>query len=165
MGGNLQKSKTVKCGLILALVITVSLASVMYVLAYGVKREVIYSGTLTVGAQQQNFRAFYLSEPAVMFEVKLTVSEGTIKWSPYSAELFDVTFDSFHSQVNQSTYGTLQGWECETADGTVNWRIDSENLNQIWYLCFLNEDTYEKQVTVEVTKLWSEQNYLDWIEN
>jgi len=159
-----KKSKAVKCGLILALVITVSLASVMYALAYSVKREVIYTGTLTVGAQQQNFRAFYLSEPAVIFEVKLTVSEGTIKWSPYSADLFDVTFDSFNSQVNQSTYGTLQGWECETEDGTVNWRIDSENLNQIWYLCFLNEDSYEKQATVEVTKLWSEQNYLDWIE-
>ena len=160
----MRKSKAVKCGLILALVITVSLASVMYALAYNVKREIIYTGTLTVGAQQQNFRAFYLSEPAVMFEVKLTVSEGTIQWSPYSEELFDVTFDSFHSQVNQSTYGTLQGWECQTADGTVNWRIDSENLSQIWYLCFLNEDSYEKEVTVEVTKLWSEQNYFDWME-
>lgn len=135
----------------------------MYALAYNVKREIIYTNTLTIGAQQQNFRAFYLSEPAVMFEVKLTVSEGTIKWSPYSEALFDSTFDSFHSQVNQSTYGTLQGWECETGNGTVNWRIDSENLNQIWYLCFFNEASYEKEVTVEVTKLWSEQNYLDWM--
>jgi len=135
----------------------------MYALAYSVKREIIYKNTLTIGSQQQNFRAFYLTEPAVMFEVKLTVSQGTIKWSPYSEALFDATFDSFHSQVNQSTYGTLQGWECENGDGIVNWRIDSENLNQIWYLCFLNEDSYEKEVTVEVTKLWSEQNYVDWM--
>ena len=162
-GGNVQNSKAVKCGLLVCLIITVSLTSVIYALAYSVKREVIYSNTLTVSSQQQNFRAFYLSEPSFMFEVKLTVSEGTIKWSPYSETLFDATFASFHSQVNQSTYGTLQGWECETSEGTVNWRIDSENLNQIWYLCFLNEDIYEKEVTVEVTKLWSEQNYLDWM--
>jgi len=158
-----QKSNTVKYGLILSLIVTVSLASVMYALAYSVKREIVYTNNLTIGGQQQNFRAFYLPEPAAMFEVKLTVSQGTIKWSPYSETLFDVTFDSFNSQVNQSTYGTLQGWECETDDGIVNWRIDSESLNQIWYLCFLNEDSYEKEVTVEVTKLWSEQNYVDWM--
>ena len=162
-GGNLRNFNAMKYVLLLSLMISVILGSVMYALAYTVKQETIYTNTLTIGGQQQTFRAFYLSEPAIMFEVKLTCSEGTIKWSPYSEELFDATFDSFHSKVNQSTYGTLQGWECETSEGTVNWRIDSENLNQIWYLCFLNEDSYEKEVSVEVTKLWSEQNYLDWM--
>jgi len=97
------------------------------------------------------FRAFYLSAPAVLFEVKLTVSEGNINWTPYSAVLFEATFDSF------------QGWECETDNGTVKWRIDPENLNQVWYLSFLNEDSYEKEVTVEVTKVWSEKNIQDWM--
>ena len=158
----MQKAKALKYGILVSVVIIASLTSVMYALAYNVKREVIYTDTFKLGEQTQTFRAFYLPEPAIMFEVKLTVSEGTIKWTPYSDVLFDATFDSFKSQVNESTYGTLQGWECDTGNETVNWRIDSENLNQIWYLCFLNDDTYEKEVTVEVTKLWSEQNYLDW---
>ncbi len=96
-----------------------------------------------------------------MFEVKLSVSKGTIKWTPYSAELLDATLDSFQSQKNEATYDALQGWECETDNGAVKWRIDSESLNQIWYLCFLNDDKYEKEVTVEVTKVWSEQNFQD----
>jgi len=103
------------------------------------------------------------SAPAVLFEVKLTVSRGTIKWSPYSAVLFEATFDSFQSRVNEGTYGTFQGWECETDNGIVKWRIDPENVNQVWYLSFLNEDSYEKEVYVEVTKVWSEQNYQDWM--
>ena len=77
--------------------------------------------------------------------------------------LFETTFDSFQSRVNEATVGTFQGWECETDDGTVKWRIDPENLNQVWYLCFLNDDQYEKEVTVEVTKVWSEQNIQDWM--
>ncbi|MCW4023388.1 MAG: hypothetical protein ACOWW1_06155 [archaeon] len=50
-----------------------------------------------------------MSEPASMFELKLTVPEGTIKWSPYSEVLFDATFYFFQSQVKQAIYGTLQG--------------------------------------------------------
>ena len=77
--------------------------------------------------------------------------------------LFEATFDSFQSRVNEATIGTIQGWECETDNGIVKWRIDPENLNQVWYLSFFNEDSYEKEVTVEVTKVWSEQNIQDWI--
>ena len=40
----------------------------MYALAYDVKREVVYFGTLTVEGHGQRFDGFYLSSPAVMFE-------------------------------------------------------------------------------------------------
>jgi len=90
----------------------------------------LYTETFKIEGQEQLFRAFYLSAPAVLFEA---------------------TFDS------------VQGWECETDNGIVKWRIDPENLNQVWYLSFLNEDSYEKEVTVEVTKVWSEQNIQDWM--
>ena len=145
----MRKTKALKYGTLILLIVLASLASVMYALAYTVKREVLYTKTFKIEGQREIFRAFYLSAPAAMFEVKISVSEGTIKWTPYSAALFEATFDS------------SQGWECETDNGIVKWRIDSENLNQVWYLSFLNEDSYEKEVTVEVTKVWSEQNYQD----
>jgi len=134
-----------------------------YTLAYSVKKEVVYTETFKIDGQEQIFRTFYLSAPAVMFEVKLTVSEEPIKWSPYSAVLFEATFDSFQSQVNEATYGTFNGLECEPDNGIINWRIDSENLDQVWYLCFLNEDEGKKEITVQVTKVRSDQNYQDWM--
>ena len=129
----MRKARALKYGILISLILLASLTSVMYALAYTVKREVVYTGTFKIEGQEQMFRAFYLSAPAVLFEA---------------------TFDSFQSRVNEATYGIFQGWECETDDGIVDRRIDSENLNQIWYLCFLNEDQYEKEVTVEVTKVW-----------
>ena len=147
----MRKTKALKYSTLILLIVLASLASVMFALAYTVKREVLYTETFKIEGQKQTFREFYLSAPAAMFEVKLTVSEGTIKWTPYSAVLFEATVDS------------IQGWECETDNGIVKWRIDSETLNQVWYLTFLNEDSYEKEVHVEVTKVWSEQNYQDWL--
>jgi hypothetical protein len=147
-----------------SLIVVTSFTGVMYALAYTIKSEVVYSTeTFRIDAQEQLFKPFYLSAPAAVFEVKLSVSEGSIKWTPYSAELLDSTIGSFQSNVDEATYDALQGWECETANGAVRWRIDSETLNQIWYLCFLNDDNYEKEVTVEVTKLWSQQNINDWL--
>ena len=126
----MRKARALKYGVFISLIVVASLASVMYALAYTVKREVLYTETFKIEGQEQLFRAFYLSAPAVLFEA---------------------TFDS------------VQGWECETDNGIVKWRIDPENLNQVWYLSFLNEDSYEKEVTVEVTKVWSEQNIQDWM--
>ena len=77
------------------------------------------------------------------------VLEGTIKWNAQSATLFEAS-------------GEFEGWECETANGMVKWRIDPETLDQIWYLSFFNTDLYDKEVMVEVTKVWSEQNYQSW---
>ena len=160
-GGNVQKSRLLKVGVFVWLAVFVSFTFVMYALAYDVKREVVYSGNLTVEAQSQRFDGFYLSSPAVMFEVKVTVSEGSIKWAPYSAVLFEDTLGCLPSKAADDVL--VQGWECETSDGTVKWRVDTENLDQVWYLSFINDDLFNKEVSVEVTKLWSEQNYQDWI--
>ena len=144
------KTRALRYSVFIVLLVVASFASVVYAFSYTTKREVLYAETLTIGGQEQAFRSFYLSSPAVLFEVKLSVSEGTMKWSPYSVVLFEATF------------GSIQDWECETDNGIVKWRIDPENLNQGWYLGFFNEDSYEKEVTVEVTKVWSEQNIQNW---
>jgi hypothetical protein len=149
VGGNMRNTQVLKYSIFISLIVAASLASATYALSYSVRREVVYTETLTIKGQEQTARPFYLSAPAVLFEVQLHVSEGTIKWSPHSATLFEA-------------YGEFQGWECETDNGIVKWRIDPETLDQIWYLSFFNEDTYEKEVTIEVTKVWSEQNYQTW---
>ena len=88
-----------------------------------------------------------------MFEVKLSVSKGNVKWAPYAATLFEDTLELFPYRIDSATVDVIQGWEYETHNGTVKWRVDPENLNQVWYLSFLNEDSYEKEDYVEVTKV------------
>ena len=48
----------------------------MYALAYTEKREVIYTNIIKIEGQEVKFRAFYLSAPAGLFEVKMSVSKG-----------------------------------------------------------------------------------------
>jgi hypothetical protein len=57
--------------------------------------------------------------------------------------------------------GTIQRWVCETDNGIVKWSVDQENVDMVWYLNFYNPDDYTKEVHIEVTKVWEEQNYND----
>ena len=159
----MQKGKATKVGVIIAVIVFASFTFGMYAIAYSLKNEVLYSQTFTIEGKGQKFCPFYLSSPAFMFEVKLKVSEGSIKWTPYSGLLFENTFGCVSSETGEMSSDAIYGWECETENGIVKWRIDPENIDQVWYLTFLNEDSYEKEVFVEITKVWSDQNYQDWM--
>jgi hypothetical protein len=155
----MQKKNTIKIGALALLLVLSSIASVMYALAHTEKREVIYSNTITIEGEEVKFRAFYLSAPAVLFEVKLTVSEGTIKWTPHSAVMFEDTLGWFPRKVDGVLSGTIQRWVCETDNGMVKWSVDPENVDMVWYLNLYNPDDYTKEVHIEVTKVWEAQNY------
>ena len=91
-------AKALKYSILASLIVLASFTGVMYTLAYTLKSEVIYTTeTFKIDGHEQLFKSFYLSLPAALFEVKLSVSKGTIKWTPYSAELLDATIDSFQS--------------------------------------------------------------------
>ena len=159
----MQKKNVIRIGILAFLLVVSSLASVMYALAYTEKREVIYSDTITIDEKEVKFTSFNLSAPAVLFEVKLTVSKGTIKWTPHSAVMFEDTLGWFPFIVSGKSFGTIQRWVCETGNGSVRWTVEQENVDMLWYLNFYNQDAYEKEVHIEVTKVWESQNYNDWV--
>ena len=106
----MQKKIAIKIGIIAVMIVLGSLPSVMYAVAYTEKREVVYTNTITIGAEEVKFRGFYLSAPAGLFEVKLKVSNGTIKWTPHSAVMFDDTLGWFPRRITQDTFGKIQRW-------------------------------------------------------
>ena len=104
----MQKEKAFKIGMLGLMIVSGSLASVMYALAYAEKREIVYTGSIKIESQVVKFRAFYLSKPAGLFEVKLSVSRGTIKWTPHSAVMFEDTLGWFPCRINGKSYGIIQ---------------------------------------------------------
>ena len=114
----------------------------------------IYSDTISTDEKEVKFTSFNLSSPAVLFEVKLTVSKGTIKWTPHSAVMFDDTLGWVPFIVSGKSFATIQRWVCETDNGSVRWIVDQENLDMLWYLNFYNQGAYEQEVHIEVSKLW-----------
>jgi hypothetical protein len=157
----MQKKKAFNVCILSLLVLAGSLASVMYALGYSEKRELIYSNKVTLEGKEVKFRAFYLSAPAGLFEVK-TVSKGTIKWTPHSTVMFEDTLGWFPCKVGGKMMGTIQRWVCETNDEVVRWSVDPENVDMVWYLNIFNNDFYEKEVHIEV-KVWEGQKYQDWM--
>lgn len=155
----MQRKNATKIGIVVLLLVFSSFASVMYAFATTEKREVIYRNTITIDAEEVKFRGFYLDSPAVLFEVKLTVSEGTIKWTPHSAVMFEDTLGWFPRKIDGVLSGTIQRWVCETDNGTAKWSVDQENVDMVWYLNFFNSDNYTKEVHIEVTKVWEAQSF------
>ena len=159
----MQKKIAINIVIIAVMLVLGRLASLMYAVAYIEKREVDYTNTITIGADEVKFRGFYLSAPAGLFEVKIKVSNGTIKWTPHSAVMFEDTLGWFPRRITQDTFGKIQRWVCETDNGMVKWSIDPENVDMVWYINFYNEDDYEKEIQIEITKVWEAQNYNDWV--
>lgn len=122
---------------------------------YTEKREILLTTSFKIGGKEQRFTAFYLSAPAEWFEVKLDVSSGTIKWSPYPAWRFVDSLGYVEHHVNETTVEKVQIWLFKTNNGTFKMGIDpTEDANQVWYLNFYNEDSYEKEVHLQITKVW-----------
>lgn len=134
-------------------------------LAYTKKTEVLLTTSFKIGRQEQKFKSFYLSAPAKGFDVTFNVSNGSIKFSPWPASVFEYSLGYFEYH-NGTAVENRQVWFFEGNNGTAGGSIDpTKDVNQVWYLHFYNEDSYEKEVRVQVTKVWYEPNYLGWIAN
>jgi len=137
-----------------------STAFFMYALAYTEKTETIYTASFAIGAEQQLFRAFCIHAPSEGFFIKFNVSNGNIKFSEFTASQFEDSLGYFDVYVNETTVEKVQYWLFEGSNETVG--VSAVDVG-IWYLQFYNEDSYEKEVSMQITKFWHAPIYQDWI--
>jgi hypothetical protein len=146
------------------LTVLLACATVVYALSYIEKRQLLLTTSFKLEGGEQRFTAFYLSAPATGFEVKFNVSSGTVKYRPWSAELFEDNQGYWEKRVNETAVDKFQIWFFDVSNETLGHGIDKQHdVNQVWYLHIYNEDSSEKEVYIEVTKMWESQNYQDWI--
>jgi hypothetical protein len=160
----MRKLRTLKFGTLGLLIVLVACATIVYALSYTENRELLLTTSFKLEGGKQRFTAFYLPAPATAFEVKFNVSSGTVKYSPWTAEMFEENQGYHEKCVNGTTVDKFQIWLFEVDNETLGHGIDPQyNVNKVWYLHFYNEDSSEKEVYIEVTKMWESQNYQDWI--
>jgi len=157
---NMQKKRVLIYGMLGLAVFIASLAVLVYDLTYIEKREVLLTTSFTIGGQEQKFKAFYFSAPAKGFEIAFNVSSGSIKFSPWEACIFEDSLGYFEYH-NGTAVEKRQVWFFEGNNGTAG--CSTEDVNQVWYILFYNEDSYEKQVYIQINKVWHEQNYQRWV--
>jgi len=128
---------------------------VYFAAASAERKQVLLTTTFKISAQEQKFKAFYLSAPAERFDIDFSVSQGSIKCSPWQATIIEDSHGYFDRYVNETTVEKVQTWFFNENNGTAGCVIDStKDVNQVWYILFLNEDSYEKEVNLQVTKAW-----------
>ncbi len=160
----MRKTRLMKFGMLGLLIVVVSFATLAYAVTVTEKREVLLTTFFKLEGGEQRFTAFYLSAPATGFEVKFNVSSGTVKYSPWPAGSFEDNQGYWENRVNGTTVDEFQVWFFDVSNETLGHCIDPQHdVNQVWYLHIYNEDSYEKEVYIEVTKIWEIQNYQDWI--
>ena len=161
----MSRKRLLAYGIIGLMVFLTGFVVLLNALAYTKKTEVILTTSFKIGGQEQKFKSFYLSAPAKEFDVTFNVSRGPIKFSPWPACVFEDSLGYFE-YYNESGVEKRQVWFFEGNNGTAGGVIDPiKDVNQVWYLHFYNEDSYEKEVHVQVIKVWYEQNYLSWMAN
>jgi len=116
------------------------------------KRQVLRRETFKIEAGEQKFKAFYLSAPADSFEVTWNVSKGSVKLSPWQATIIEDSHGYFDHYINETTVEKVQTWFFEGNNGTAG--CVGADVNQIWYIFFYNEDSYEKEISFQVVKVW-----------
>jgi len=157
----MQKKRVLIYGMLGLTVFIASLVALVYGLTYIEKREVLLTTSFTIGGQEQKFKAFYFSAPAKGFEIAFNVSSGSIKFSPFPAKQFEESLGYFEHHINETTVELVQAWFFEGNNGTAG--CSTEDVNQVWYILFYNEDSYEKEVYIQINKVWHEQNYQSWV--
>jgi hypothetical protein len=160
----MHKLRTLKFGTLCLLVALVACATIVYALSYTENRELLLTTSFKLEGGEQRFTAFYLPAPATAFEVKFKVSSGTVKYSPWHAGLFEENQGYHVKYVNGTAVDKFQIWMFDVGNESIGHGIcPPYDVNKVWYLHFYNEDSYEKEVYIEVTKMWESQNYQDWI--
>lgn len=160
----MQKMR-LKFGMFGLLIIIASFTTLAYALTVTEKREVLLTTSFKLDGGERRFTAVYVPAPKGRLDVEVSVSKGTVKFQPYpDAEMFEESLGYFEKRINETSFEMVQYWLFEIGNETIEGlNVSSEDANQIWYLHFLNEDSYEKEVYLEVTKVWNIPNYQDWM--
>jgi hypothetical protein len=152
------QKKILKLGLIVLIVgVVVSLIGwYAYAQALSTERkQVLLSTSFKIGAGEEKFKVFYLSTPCEIFYFKWNVSQGSIKAShPWQASEFEDDLGYVDVYVNETKVEKIHTWFWNENNATIGGGVEQKDMNQVWYLQFYNEDSYEKEVYLEVTKVW-----------
>lgn len=152
--------RVLKYGMFGLMVFLASFVALIYATGSTERREVLLTTSFTIMGQEQKFKAFYLSAPAEGVYIAFNVSEGSIKFSPWGADSFEDSL-GWIDYYNGTEVEKRQVWFFEGNNGTAGCSGDGENM--VWYIHFYNEDSYKKEVHIQVTKFWHEPNYQSWI--
>jgi hypothetical protein len=154
----MQKKRLLKFVLIGLSILLVT--SVIYVYAFSPSEDEAFLCTksVTLEGGEEIILEFYMPSPASAVRFDFNISSGTIKYRAEPSSHFDGNQSYFEQFMGEATSLEVEngptgfGWSIAVGENPE--KLNEEHLDQIWYLYLLNEDSYDKEVQVDITKIW-----------
>jgi len=113
------------------------------------KKNLLVDTSFSVAANKYENETVGIDSPG-NYVASLTVSEGTIKFAAMLSSQFsrwlDGQFEPSWVETDQTNYGMVMG---------------GQGVDLTIYFVFVNNDSFGKEVHLEVSKVWKETNYPD----
>lgn len=149
--------RLLKFGIIGIFILLVTSIIFVYAFAPHETEEFLCTKSVTLKGGEHKIVEFYLPSPASAVKFDFNISRGTIKHRPEPSSHFDYNqsyFEQFMEEaVAVETDNGITGGGWTTIPEVEDDKFSKEYTDQIWYLYLLNEDSYEKEVVIEISKL------------
>jgi len=150
----IQKRLWVGSVVILGMLLVGTYLLVHSVFAQVERSNVLLNDSFTIQANDYQYRTTLIYSPAMpesaQYTASFTVSSGTIKFSPFTPGTYQLwqegTYQPDWTEADHADYGMSIG------SGT-----QADNFNM--YFVFLNDASYDKEVHLQVARVWNETNY------
>jgi hypothetical protein len=133
--------------------------SIIFVYAFSPheNEEFLCTESVILEGGEHKIVEFYMPSPASAVKFDFNISSGTIKYRAEPSSHFNYNQSYFEQFMDEAT--TLEvdngptgfGWSIAVGENPE--KLNEEHTDQMWYIYLLNEDTYDKEVIIEVSKL------------
>ena len=154
----MRKMRLLKFGIIVLFILLVTSIIFVYAFAPHENEEFLCIKSVTLKGGEHKIVEFYMPSPASAVKFDFNISSGTIKYRAEPSSHFDYN-QSYFEQFMEEESMALEvdngpagfGWSIAVGENPET--LNEEHTDQIWYIYLLNEDSYEKEVVIEVSKL------------
>jgi hypothetical protein len=146
-----------KFGIFGLLILLVTSIIFVYAFAPHENEEFLCTKSVTLEGGEHKIVEFYMPSPASAVRFDFNISSGTIKYRAEPSSHFDYDQSYFEQFMDEATALEVEngptgfGWSMAVGENPE--KLNEEHTDQMWYIYLLNEDSYVKEVVIEVSKL------------
>ena len=160
----MQKTRLLKFVIIGLFILLVTSVIFVYAFAPREYETFLCTKSVTLKGGEQIIVEFYMPSPASAVRFDFNISSGTIKYLAEPSSHFDSNQSYFEQYIDEcitrqfpiplevDNGPTGFGWNIAVGENSE--KLNEEYADQMWYIYLLNEDSYDKEVQIKISKIW-----------
>jgi hypothetical protein len=147
----MQKKGIIIATLMALALVAIGISLLINSLIWKEKREILLNDSFIVPANSYEYRTASIRTSGE-YVASFNVSNGIIKFFPFTEGTFTLWQEGQFNPHWTETYHTNYGMMVS---------LETEGKTHFFYFVFLNEDSFNKEVSLQVSRIWEESNYVN----